>query len=71
VGAFGGREFDYVITVCDRAKEQCPFVPTRKERLHWSFEDPAEAVGSEAEKLAVFEKVRDLIKARIDEFFGG
>lgn len=70
VGYFDGREFDYLITVCDRAKEQCPFVPTKNERLHWSFEDPAEATGSDAERLAVFEKVRDQIRRKIEEFFG-
>lgn len=70
VDFFGDREFDYVITVCDRANETCPFIPTRNERLHWSLDDPAAAKGSESEKLAVFERVRDEIKARIEEYFG-
>ena len=64
---FGDKEFDQVITVCDRAKENCPYVPTRGQRLHWSFDDPAAAQGSEDEKLAVFENVRDEIRARVIE----
>ena len=70
VESYGGCEFEIVITVCDRANEICPFIPTKKERLHWSFEDPAEAQGTEEEKLAVFERVRDKIKERILEYFG-
>ncbi len=70
VDAFDGREFDYVVTVCDRAKEQCPFVPARRERWHWSFDDPAAATGTEEERLAVFEKVRDQIREKIVRFFG-
>ena len=70
VDFFGEREFDTVITVCDRAKETCPYVPSRKERLHWSFDDPAAAEGSEAEKLALFERARDEIRERIEGYFG-
>ncbi|MFH1735754.1 MAG: arsenate reductase ArsC [bacterium] len=70
VDFFGEREFDFVITVCDNAREQCPFIPTRNQRLHWSFEDPAAATGTDAEKLAVFQKVRNQIKERIDNYFG-
>ncbi len=71
VDFFGDREFDYVITVCDRAKETCPYVPSRNERLHWSLDDPAAAEGTEEEKLAVFERVRDEIRERIEGCFGG
>lgn len=71
VDHFTGREFDIMVTVCDRAKETCPFIPTRKDRLHWSLEDPSESTGSEEERLVVFEQVRDEIKERIIDYFGG
>lgn len=63
----GGR-FDYVITVCDRAREACPVFPGRAKRLHWSFDDPAEAEGSEEERLDVFRRTRDEIAASINDF---
>ena len=59
------ESFDYVITVCDDANEACPFVPGAANRLHWSFEDPSRARGSEEEQLAVFRSVRDRIKDRV------
>jgi arsenate reductase len=59
--------FDYVITVCDEANEACPFFPGAQNRLHWSFEDPSRADGSEEERLAVFRKVRDQIKSRVEQ----
>ncbi|MDQ4120635.1 MAG: arsenate reductase ArsC [Acidobacteriota bacterium] len=65
---FRDQEFDYVITVCDNAKESCPVFPERAERIHWSFDDPAEAIGTEEEKLAVFRRVRDEIKIRLENF---
>ena len=58
--------FDYVITVCDDANEACPVFPGAKRRLHWSFEDPAQARGSEEERLRVFQSVRDEIRERIE-----
>ena len=58
--------FDYVITVCDDANEACPFFPGGANRLHWSFEDPSKAEGTEEERLAVFRSVRDLIRERIE-----
>ena len=58
--------FDYVITVCDQANEVCPFFPGAKNRLHWSFEDPSQAKGSEDERLAVFRRGRNVIKERIE-----
>ncbi len=61
-----GDTFDYVITVCDDANEACPVFPGAKRRLHWSFEDPAQATGSEEERLRVFQSVRDEIKERIE-----
>ena len=56
---------DYVITVCDDANEACPFFPGAQNRLHWSFEDPSKAEGSEEERLEVFRRVRDGIKDRV------
>ncbi len=57
--------FDHVITVCDDANEACPFFPGAANRLHWSFEDPSRAEGSEEERLAVFRAVRDQIRDRM------
>jgi arsenate reductase len=59
--------FDYVITVCDEANEACPFFPGATNRLHWSFEDPSRAAGSEERRLAVFRRVRDEIRERIEQ----
>lgn len=65
---FVGQPWDYVITVCDRAAGNCPVFPGRGERLHWSFPDPAEAQGSDDQRMAVFRRVRDQIAARIRQF---
>lgn len=62
-----GESFDYVVTVCDAANEACPVFPGAKSRLHWSFRDPSQATGSDAERLEVFREVRDEIQARIEE----
>ncbi len=59
---------DYLITVCDDANEQCPLVPGIRKRLHWSFEDPSRAIGTEEERLAVFRRVRDQIEARLSQW---
>lgn len=64
---FVGRPFDLVITVCDDAREACPFFPGAREQLHWSLPDPSRATGSDEERLAVFRKVRDEIDRRIAE----
>jgi arsenate reductase len=68
VDEYAGGEFDYVITVCDNANELCPAFPGRTQRIHWSFDDPAAAKGDEAERLALFRRVRDEISARLREF---
>lgn len=60
--------FDYVITVCDRAKETCPIFPASSVQLHWSFEDPAAAQGPAQARSAVFRRVRDEIAGRIKQF---
>lgn len=59
------RTFDVVITVCDSANEACPIFPGGTKRLHWSFDDPAAATGSEEERLTVFRRVRDEIASRL------
>ena len=63
---FLGAPWDYVITVCDSANEACPIFPGATTRLHWSFEDPSAARGSEAERIALFRRVRDEIKSKIE-----
>src|SRR6266566_1703433 len=57
VTEFLGQSFDYVITVCDQARQSCPVFPGVHESLHWGYEDPAEAEGTEGERLEVFRRV--------------
>lgn len=68
VDRFLGQEFDYVITVCDAAAERCPVFPGRARRLHWSIEDPANATGTEEERIRAFRAARDALRAHIEEF---
>ena len=68
VDEFAGREFDYVITVCDNANEQCPVYPAETKRIHWSFDDPAAVKGDEQARLAIFRRVRDEIQDRLTGF---
>ena len=65
VSQFLGEHFRFLITVCDSAREQCPIFPGVSKRIHWPLEDPAAAAGSEAERLAVFRRIRDEIETRI------
>ena len=67
---FQGKSFDYVITICDRAKGTCPIFPGAKQRMHRGFEDPAHVQGTEAETLARFRRVRDEISTWLAETFG-
>jgi len=60
-----GQHFTYVITVCDRAEKNCPIFPSVTYRLAWPFDDPAQAQGSEEERLGVFRRVRDEIDAKV------
>ena len=60
--------FNFVITVCDNAKERCPFFPTKAVKLHYNFPDPAKATGSQIEIDLEFVKVRNLIKVYCDNF---
>jgi arsenate reductase (thioredoxin) len=64
VDEFAGQEFDYVVTVCDNAKESCPVFPGKTERIHWSFEDPAAVDGDWETRLAAFRRIRDEIRER-------
>jgi arsenate reductase len=66
VDEFAGREFEYVITVCDNARESCPVFPAGTTRIHWSFPDPAAVEGDEQTRLAAFRRVRDDIAARLE-----
>jgi arsenate reductase len=61
-----GEPFDAVVTVCDDANESCPVFPGARERLHWSLPDPSKATGDEAEQLAVYRRVRDHLRERIE-----
>ncbi len=71
VDEFAGQSFHYVITVCDNAKQNCPFFPATAERIHWSFADPAEATGTREDKLTKFRTVRDQIRERLIAFAAG
>ena len=63
-----GQQFDYVVTVCDEARQVCPVFPGVHESLHWGYEDPAEATGTEEERLAVFRRVFVQLGERINQF---
>jgi len=68
VDEFKDQSFDYVLTVCDNAKENCPVYPGQTKRIHKAFEDPAAFQGSETERLALFRRVRDEIRDYLKEF---
>jgi arsenate reductase (thioredoxin) len=63
-----GQSFDYVVTVCDEARQVCPVFPGGGEALHWGYQDPAGAAGTEAERLAVFRRVLVQISERTAQF---
>lgn len=69
VDEFASQEIDYVLTVCDNAKENCPYFPAKTKLIHHSFEDPAEIEGDEETRLASFRKVRDEIKEYFETDF--
>lgn len=62
VNEYRDINFDYVITVCDNAKERCPYFPSQAERFHYNFPDPAKAIGTEEEVKEKFRVVRQMIK---------
>jgi len=68
VDEFVGQPFDYVLTVCDNAKESCPVFPGQTIAIHHSFEDPAALWGSEEERLKLFRRVRDEIRTYLKSF---
>lgn len=68
VDEFAGQRFDFVVTVCDQAKETCPIYPGHTNRLHHSFEDPAVIEGSEEQRLSAFRKVRDQMRSFLRKF---
>ncbi len=65
-----GTPPDLIISVCSAAETACPSFPGKVERLHWPFDDPAHATGSDEEKMAEFRRVRDEIRSRLTEHFG-
>lgn len=68
VDEFRGQPFDYVITVCDRARQSCPVFPGRYNALHWGLEDPAEVEGTDEAKLAAFRQTRLELTERLRPF---
>lgn len=68
VEEFAGKEIDYVITVCNNAKENCPYFPAKTKVIHKSFNDPAEVQGNEEARLSAFRETRDEIKHYLSEF---
>ena len=70
VSAFADQAFDFVLTVCGNADQACPTFASARERLHWPFDDPPAAPGTDADRLAVCRRVRDEIDARIRAFLG-
>ena len=68
VDYFGGREFDFVLTVCDHARESCPIFPGAARQIHWSFDDPATSGGSYDQRVASFRRCRDEIRNRLKAF---
>lgn len=65
---FTDQQFDLVVTVCDKAKESCPVFTGATTTLHWPFDDPADAVGTDEEKMVCFRRVRDEIKEKIQSY---
>ena len=70
IDQFAVTPMDYVVTVCDSARESCPYLPAKQQNIHHSFEDPSAVDGTDAEKLAAFRRIRDEIKVWLDGTFG-
>ena len=68
VDEFQGQSFDYVLTVCDNARESCPVFPGHTKRINKAFEDPAALQGTEEERLALFRRVRNEIRDYLKTF---
>lgn len=65
---FENEQFDVVVTVCGNARDSCPSFANAAEVLHWPFDDPADATGTDEQQMLVFRRVRDEIKSRISEY---
>jgi arsenate reductase (thioredoxin) len=70
IDGYRNIDFDYVITVCDNAKEHCPYFPSNAKKFHQDFPDPAKATGSEEEIMLQFRNVREMIKEYCKNFVG-
>ena len=70
VDAYADTPMDYVVTVCDSARESCPYIPALQQNMHRCFEDPSAVEGADAEKLAAFRRIRDEIRTWLDNTFG-
>lgn len=68
VDEFAGQPFDFVITVCDNARESCPVFPAATKRIHWSLTDPAAVEGSAETRLAAFRRTRDELAGRLEQW---
>lgn len=68
---FYGKDFDYIITLCESARQNCPFFPGKAERLHWDIKDPVSATGTHDEIIQEFRRCRDIIKQKVIEFISG
>jgi arsenate reductase len=66
VDEFAGQSFDFVVTVCDSARDNCPVFPGAARRIHWSLEDPAAIEGTEEERIAAFRRIRDQLRERVN-----
>jgi arsenate reductase len=71
VDEFGGQAFDYVITVCDSARQECPLFPGDGQRLHWHVEDPADTERAGEGRTESFRKARDVLRCYVEEFVRG
>lgn len=68
INEYIGIDFDFVITVCDNAKERCPFFPAKARKFHYNFPDPAKSIGTEEEIMNEFRRIRDMIKEYCQKF---
>lgn len=68
IDVFFSQPWDYVITVCDNANERCPLFPGETTRIHWSFDDPSQATGTDEDKLKKFRRIRDEILIRLRQW---
>lgn len=68
ISEYQGMDFDFVLTVCDNARERCPFFPSKAQKFHYNFPDPAKATGSENEIMNAFREVRTMIKNYSEQF---